>query len=123
MTEKIQYFMSDLEHILKIGEIKEIHVADQNGRPVLRIECDEYKTVSAVPVKKAKKAKPEKKPKTMTEKLLTGAKDFLFNPERNRKPGPIRTGYNDTKEFNGNFGGGKSFGDGATFGNGKEFGK
>jgi hypothetical protein len=97
MTEKIQYFMSDLEHILKIGEIKEIHVADQNGRPVLRITCDsepkyDYKTV-VVPkgkpgtTQQKKPTKPATKsaePETWPEKIAAGAKDFFLNPQRNK---------------------------------------
>jgi hypothetical protein len=96
MTEKIQYFMSDLSYKLGIGEITEIHVAEQNGRPVLRITCDdikkdEYKTVQVpkgvrAPKKAAspKKQAPDTKPMTLPEKLALGAKDFFLNPERNK---------------------------------------
>ena len=38
---KIQYFCTDLSHILKIGEIKEMKVELVNDRMVLRIDCDE----------------------------------------------------------------------------------
>jgi hypothetical protein len=88
-TEKIQFFMSDLSYKLDIGEIKEIHLAEQNGVKVLRIECEkagEYKTVRAtksaktVPVKKVQADKPE----TFTEKAAAAAKDFFLNPERNK---------------------------------------
>ncbi len=92
MTEKIQFFMSDLAYKLEVGEIKEIHVAEQNGRKVLRLECEkmetsEYKTVHAS--KSAKTTVPKKreqteKPQTFTEKLAVGAKDFFLNPERNK---------------------------------------
>jgi len=92
MTEKIQFFMSDLAYKLEVGEIKEIHVAEQNGRKVLRLECEkmetsEYKTVHAS--KSAKTAAPKKrgqieKPQTLPEKLAAGAKDFFLNPERNK---------------------------------------
>jgi len=91
MTEKIQFFMSDLAYKLEVGEIKEIHVAEQNGRKVLRLECEkmetsEYKTVRATksaknaPVKKVQADKTE----TFTEKAAAAAKDFFLNPERNK---------------------------------------
>ena len=91
MTEKIQYFMSDLAYKLQVGEIKEIHVAEQNGQKVLRMECEkmetsEYKTVRASRSTKPKTA-PKNKPATIQawpEKLAAGAKDFLFNPARNK---------------------------------------
>lgn len=91
-TEKIQFFMSDLAYKLEVGEIKEIHIAEQNGRKVLRLECEkveqsEYKTVhatkSAKPVQK-KKGPSDQKEKTFPQKLAEGAADFLFNPERNK---------------------------------------
>ena len=59
MTEKIQYYMSDLAYKLGIGEIRNIHIADEGGRPVLRIECEEksqYKTITATQKKEKKKA-------------------------------------------------------------------
>jgi hypothetical protein len=93
MTEKIQYFMSDLALKLNVGEIKEIHVAEQNGQPVLRIECEkmetsEYKTVRATKTPKPNRcqhqAKEPAKPVTLKEKLVAGVKDFLFNPKRNK---------------------------------------
>jgi hypothetical protein len=97
MTEKIQYFMPDLSYKLGVGEIKEIHIAEQNGRAVLRIECEkletsEYKTIKATkPAKLPKKPKQQSKPaqsggtasKSVAEKLMAGAKDFL-SPERNK---------------------------------------
>jgi hypothetical protein len=91
-TEKIQFFMSDLAYKLEVGEIKEIHIAEQNGRKVLRLECEkieqsEYKTVyatkSAKPVQKRKEP-VEQKEKTLPQKLAAGAADFLFNPARNK---------------------------------------
>lgn len=115
-TEKIQFFMSDLAYKLEVGEIKEIHIAEQNGRKVLRLECEmveqsEYKTVHPFRMKDAfkyqqeqgsakstkKKKEPEQKEKTFPQKLAEGAADFLFNPERNK--GKIEM-----------FGGGREFG-------------
>lgn len=89
MTEKIQYFMSDLAYKLDIGEIKDIHIAEQNGVKVLRIECEEEKKYKTVYVQKPtrpvpKKKEPAKQPATFAEKAAFAAKDFLFNPERNR---------------------------------------
>lgn len=93
MTEKIQFFMSDLAYKLEVGEIKEIHVAEQNGRKVLRLECEkmetsEYKTVhaskSAKTIVPKKREQPEGKPKSFTEKVAAGAADFFLNPERNK---------------------------------------
>jgi hypothetical protein len=95
MTEKIQIFMSDLAYKLQVGEIKEIHIAEQNGQKVLRIECEtmkksEYKTIKATKTPKPNQcqhqAKEPAKPVTLSEKLVAGAKDFLFNPKyKNRK--------------------------------------
>lgn len=96
MPERIQYFMGDLSDKLGIGNIKEIHVADVGGKPVLRIECDVlesggYKTIkSSSPQRKSKSTRGSAKrtnarePQSFTEKLAYGAKDFLLNPERNR---------------------------------------
>lgn len=96
MTEKIQYYMSDLADKLGIGDIKEIHVAEVDGRPVLRIECDAlesggYKTIkSSSQQRKSKstrgsdKRSNDQEPQSFTEKLAYGAKDFFLNPERNR---------------------------------------
>ena len=135
-AKKIQFFMSDLAYKLDIGQIREIHVAEQNGQKVLRIECEkkeesEYKTVKA-----SKTVKPEKSGKpartvrnisgkrnsaksstepTLPQKMAAAAKDFLLNPERNKG-----------KKFDGNFGGGMSFGDdgrfNAEYGAGRRFG-
>jgi hypothetical protein len=104
-TEKIQFFISDLAYKLEVGEIKEIHIAEQNGRKVLRLECEksvpgEYKTVkvskkadkqgrvysktdSADNTKWYREAKSDTD-KTFTQKLADGAKDFFLNPERNK---------------------------------------
>lgn len=59
MSEKIQYYASDLSYVLNIGEITDMHVATlDSGQQVLRIEYlpaskDEYKTVKARPGKSA----------------------------------------------------------------------
>lgn len=92
MTEKIQFFMSDLAYKLGVGEIKEIHIAEQNGVKVLRLECEkmetsEYKTIRAVASAKStqkRKGPVDQKEKTLPQKMADGAVDFLFNPERNR---------------------------------------
>jgi hypothetical protein len=84
---KIQYFCSDLSHILKIGEIKEMHVDTVNGRMVLRIDYDElvedeYVTVKATTSKKPAVKKPVKKSVSkpepnILEKVATGAHGWL----------------------------------------------
>lgn len=90
--EKIQYFTADLEHILKIGTIKEMHVAEVNGRTVLRITCgkyeeDEYKTIGAGGVKK-----PVKKPQNQTGSpestsgFGSGIKKILSDANSNPNP-------------------------------------
>lgn len=103
-TEKIQFFMSDLAYKLEVGEIKEIHIAEQNGRKVLRLECEkaehsEYKTVHATKSAKSVQTRkePAQKEKGLPRKLAEGAADFLFNPERNK----------GKREM---FGGGREFG-------------
>ena len=83
---KIQYFCTDLSHILKIGEIKEMKVELVNDRMVLRIDCDElveeeYITMKVKPITIRKKlpAKPAKvvKPKSFMDKLFSpGVKDM-----------------------------------------------
>jgi hypothetical protein len=112
-TEKIQFFMSDLAYKLGVGEIKEIHVAEQNGVKVLRIECEkietsEYKTVHARSTRKPSKNKPQKtqiktESKSVAEKLMSGAKEFLFNPERNKGKREMfgDSGFGKGKSFNG----------------------
>jgi hypothetical protein len=96
MTERIQYYMSDLADKLGIGDIKEIHISDVGERPVLRIECDSlesggYKTIKSTPQQRKSKSSREpakrstvQEPQTFTEKLAIGAKDFFLNPERNK---------------------------------------
>ena len=78
--------MSDLAYKLGIGEIKNIHVAEEGGRPVLRIECEEikkseYKTVTTKGDKKPEKKKPAKKEKQEKQGGILGAlsqgRDFL----------------------------------------------
>lgn len=104
MTEKIQYFLPDLSKSLGIGRIYDIHIADVGGRKVLRIECESvdnggYKTVtshkreSGIP-----KRQQNDEPKSFGEKAAEAAKDFLFNPKRNK---------------------GKNFGEGSDFGRGR----
>lgn len=90
MTKKIQYFLPDLSKNLGIGRIHDIHVAEFEGQPVLRIECDsvddgEYKTVTS---QKRQSGIPKRaqnnEPRSFGEKVAEGAKDFFFNPERNK---------------------------------------
>ena len=93
MTEKIQFFMTDLAHKLGIGEIKNIHVAEESGRPVLRIECEEkkaseYKTVTAkTPAKKEKKS-VAKRPaqKDNDHPILAGVGGFLKDRWNDKRP-------------------------------------
>jgi hypothetical protein len=58
-TEKIQYYAPDLSYALNIGEIADMHVVNENGKQILRIEYvkkQEYKTVKTQ--KKPAKQKP-----------------------------------------------------------------
>ena len=81
---KIQYFCTDLSHILKIGEIKEMKVELVNDRMVLRIDCDElveeeYITMKVKSVSKKLPAKPAKviKPESTLVKIAKGAHGYL----------------------------------------------
>ena len=100
MTEKLQYYSTDLSYLLGIGEIVDMHVVTlDNGKQVLRIEClekkdDEYKTVKAgdkqkkqpIPKKPAarhhKETGPATNPVTLGDKLMTGAKTWFKNKEK-----------------------------------------
>ena len=98
-TEKRQYYTSDLSYLLDIGEIADMHVATlDSGKQVLRIEClpkeyEEYKTIKAVPGKKAPaQKKPRRAPATMErrtenpagigDKLTNAAKGWFNNKEK-----------------------------------------
>jgi hypothetical protein len=98
-TEKRQYYASDLSYMLDIGEIADMHVVTlDSGRQVLRIEHlpkeeDEYKTVQAVPGKKAPAAKKPHKapaqrerrtdnPATLGDKITGAAKSWFNNKEK-----------------------------------------
>jgi hypothetical protein len=79
---KIQYFTSDLSVKLRIGVIKEMHVAEQGGRLVLRIDCDEkplvkdeYQTVKAGKKPTTRKKKPQER--TEPNSIFRKAGDFL----------------------------------------------
>ena len=83
MTEKIQYYLPDLAHALGIGKIIDIHVAEQNGQQVLRIECEkaeksEYKTVKANGTKKRNgtQGSGAKQSKTLGDKVVAGVKTW-----------------------------------------------
>ena len=89
MTQKIQYFMPDLARALKLGKIIQIHIAEDNGQTVLRIECEpagEYKTVKAekqrqsAPKKSAKRSRDSDKEETLLDKGMSMAKNWWNKP-------------------------------------------
>ncbi len=94
MTQKLQYFPSDLSNILKIGKIHEMTIADVDGVKVLRIVCDdapeEFVTVRAG--KRVSKCletparKPDcSEPKTFGDRVLKGAESGIQNWWNNKK--------------------------------------
>ena len=101
MTEKLQYYGSDLSYLLGIGEIVDMHVVTlDNGKQVLRIEClekkdDEYKTVKAGEKQKKptaskkpasqrqhKETKQTANPATLGDKMMNGVKTWFNNKEK-----------------------------------------
>jgi hypothetical protein len=68
MTEKLQYYGTDLSYLLGIGEIVDMRVVTlDNGKQVLRIECLEKKDDECKTVKAGEKQK--KSDESTTKKL------------------------------------------------------
>ncbi len=89
-TQKLQYYPDVLAKHLGVGKIHEMHVAEEDGKPVLRIVCDEkeeYRTVGAAGVKKkaAGNGKPQQRqgqPKTLQDKVGAGLKSWWNNKKK-----------------------------------------
>ena len=105
MSQKIQYYASDLSYLLDIGEIADMHVVTlDSGRQVLRIDCqekreDEYKTVKTSAKKPQRRASSKsaghpgpvrqppiidtEHPESIGNKLMNAGKDWM---QRKDKP-------------------------------------